>query len=86
MYQLSKSKGYSFIGCNSAGNNAYFVRKDKLNDAVEETSLKEGYVISKFRDSRGQEGEFTYLTGKERIEVIRGMPVYNIITDDIEEL
>jgi len=39
LYELSASKVYSFIGCNSAGNNAYFVRNDKLNDIVRETSL-----------------------------------------------
>lgn len=48
LHQLSADKGYSFIGCNSAGNNAYFARKDKLNDIVREVSLESGYVLSKF--------------------------------------
>ena len=29
LYVLAKEKGYSFVGCNSARNNAYFVRNDK---------------------------------------------------------
>jgi hypothetical protein len=86
MYQLSMEKGYSFVGCNSAGNNAYFVRTDKLNDVVRETSLERGYVVSKFRESRGQAGELTFLARNERIETIRGMPVYNVDTNDIEKL
>ena len=86
LYQLSLQKGYSFIGCNSAGNNAYFVRKDKLNKKVKELSLGKGYVFSQFRESRDRKGNLTYLMGKERIEAIRGMPVYNVETKQIEKL
>lgn len=86
LYQLSADKGYSFIGCNSAGNNAYFVRKDKLNGSVQETSLENGYVISRFRESRDRKGRLTYLTGQARIDTIKGMPVYNIDTNQIERL
>ncbi|NEQ53290.1 MAG: hypothetical protein F6K11_24670 [Leptolyngbya sp. SIO3F4] len=86
LYQLSKERGYTFIGCNGAGNNAYFVRNDKLNDQVREVSLEEGYVLSKYRESRDQAGNLSYVTGKDRIELIRGMPVYNIDTDQIEKL
>lgn len=86
LYQLSADKGYSFIGCNSAGNNAYFVRKDKLNNIVKEMSLESGYVLSKFRESRDKEGRLTFLTGLERMESIRGMPVYNIDTMVTEKI
>ena len=86
LHQLSANKGYSFIGCNSAGNNAYFVRKDKLNDSVRKVSLESGYMISKYRESRDLEGRLTYLTGLDRIEAIRGMPVYNVDTNQIEKL
>lgn len=86
LYQLSADKGYSFIGCNSAGNNAYFIRRDKLNDNVSETSLENGYVLSRCRESRDREGRLTYLTGNDRIEAIRGMSVYNIDTNLIEKL
>jgi hypothetical protein len=86
LYQLSVSKGYVFIGCNSAGNNAYFVRKDKLNDSVREVSLEDGYVLCAFRESRDREGRLTYLTGADRIDAIRGMPVHNVETGQTEEL
>jgi hypothetical protein len=85
LYQQAKSKGYAFIGCNSAGNNAYFVRRDKLNDSVREVSVEDGYVLCSFRESRDREGRLTYLTGNDRMEAIRGMPVYNIETEQIEE-
>ncbi len=86
LHQLSKEKGYSLIGCNSAGNNAYFVRSDKLNDVVKEVSLEDGYVISKFRESRNEMGKLTYLRGNQRREIIQGMPIYNVDTNQIEKL
>lgn len=55
-----------------------------LNDEVRETSLEEGYVISKYRESRDELGELTYLVGSQRKEAIRGMSVYNVGTDSIE--
>lgn len=86
LHQLSTEKGYSFIGCNSAGNNAYFVRTDKLNDNVRETTLENGYVASMLRESRDREGRLTFLAGQDRLEAIRRMPVHNVETNKIEEL
>ena len=86
LYQLSINKGYAFIGCNSAGNNAYFVKKDKLNNNVREVSLENGYVVSMFRESKDIEGRDTYLTGCNRIESIRGLAIYNIDTNQLENL
>jgi len=81
---ISAQKGYAFIGCNSNGNNAYFVRRDKLNSQVREVSPEEGYVLVKFRESLGQDGLATHLTGGKRQEAIRGLPVYNVLTDQVE--
>lgn len=86
LHYLSTQKGYAFIGCNSAGNNAYFVRSDRLNDRVSEVSLEQGYVCSRFRESIDQKGQPTFLSGGDRLEAIRGLPVYNIATDQMEAL
>ncbi len=86
LHQLSKAKGYSFIGCNSAGNNAYFVRSDKLNNIVKEIELGKGYVLSRSRESRDRKGRLTHLTGTNRIKIIKGMPVINISNGQIESL
>jgi hypothetical protein len=75
---LARSKGYSLVGCNSAGNNAYFVRREMLNDAVAEVSLERGYVKSKYRESRGPRGELTYLGVRERAEILRGLPLFDV--------
>jgi len=73
---LAEEKGYSFVGCNSAGNNAYFVRNDRIGQ-IEPVSIQKGYVRSRFRESRNREGELSYLTGEERIEAIKGLEVWN---------
>ncbi len=84
LHQLAASKGYAFIGCNSAGNNAYFVKREYLNETVREQSLEQGYVKSKFRESRNKYGRLSYLTGEERSRAIRGLPVYNVESEKME--
>lgn len=83
---LAEKRGYSLIGCNSAGNNSYFVRNDLLSDNIKKISVKEAYVESKFRESRDQNGNLSYIRGKERIEAIRGLKVINVLTNQIEEI
>ena len=83
---LAEEKGYGFIGCTAAGNDAFFVRKDKLNSVVKEITLEQGYVLSKDRQSIDQKGNLTYISGSNRNRLIKGMPVLNIITNKIEEL
>lgn len=82
---LSAKKGYAFLGCNSAGNNAYFVRRDHLG-TLPELSPFEGYVESKFRESRGADGELTHISGRARLEIIRCLPVVNVLTGAKEPL
>ena len=81
---LAGEKGYAFIGSNSAGNNAYFVRRDRLGE-LRELSVEQGYVPSKFREHRDEQGRLTYLSGQEGIEELRGLPVFNTRTNAIEE-
>lgn len=78
---LARRKGYEFIGCNGAGNNAYFVRQDAMNDSVRSVGLDEGYVESRYRESRDPAGRLTYLRGAARAEAIRGLPVHDVELD-----
>ncbi len=77
LYELSKAKGYTFLGCNSAGNNSYFIRNDYAK-YFSKVSLKEGYVESKYRESRDASGKLTYLTGRDRLNVIKNMFVTDV--------
>lgn len=80
---LAEEKGYSFIGCNSNGNNAYFVRKDRLRQLQVKT-VKEGYVLSKFSEGRNMNGELTFLRNDARLLAIKGMEIYNTRKNSIE--
>ncbi len=82
---LAQKKGYSFVGSNSAGNNAYFVRKEKLN-GLKPLAIEDGYVVSKFRESRDKYGNLNFLKGEERYKEIKGLPVFNTRTQQLEEL
>lgn len=81
---LASEKGYKFIGTNSAGNNAYFI---VLEQADKFTSLtcEEGYTLAKFREHRNEQGELTFTSGLDAIEEMRGMPVFNTLTKQLED-
>tara|TARA_R100000406_G_scaffold36080_2_gene23884 strand:+ start:1429 stop:2286 length:858 start_codon:yes stop_codon:yes gene_type:complete len=85
LYHLANEKGYVFIGCNSAGNNAYFVKRE-FKKNLKELTVEEGFIKSKFRESRDKNGNLTYLRGEERLNKIKGMPIYNIRENKIESL
>jgi hypothetical protein len=75
---LAKKKGYQFVGSNSAGVNAFFVRQDVVGQLPKLTA-KEGYVANRYRESRGPRGEFTYISDHdERRRLIKDMNVVDI--------
>jgi hypothetical protein len=74
---LAREKGYALVGSNSAGNNAFFVRRDHLN-GLKPCTASEAYVESRFRESRGPDGQLTLLRGADRLKTIADMPLYDI--------
>jgi len=73
---LAERKGYAFVGADSHGNNAYFVARNRLKNIMPVT-VAAGYVCSKFRESRDERGQLTYASGKERLEIIKEMSVFD---------
>ena len=82
---LAGTKGYDFVGSNSAGNNAYFLRSE-LQHGLKPLTAAEGYVVSKFAESRDSEGRLTYLRGEQRLASLSGLPVVNTRTGAEEKL
>jgi len=82
---LALEKGYTFIGSNSNGNNAYFVRNDKVKD-LQPIDFEKGYVQSQFRESRNIDGDLTYISGENRLKELKGMQIYNTRTSTMEEI
>ena len=83
---IANNKGYSLIGCNIAGNNAYYIRKDLLNETIREKTIDEAFIISKYRESREKDFSLSYLDGNERYEIIKGLDVINVKTNEMEKL
>jgi hypothetical protein len=82
---LAEEKGYHFIGTNSAGNNAYFVRKDKIGN-LQVLTPSEGYVKAKFREHRNEDGILTYKIPQVAIRELKRLQVFNTRTNSLEDL
>jgi hypothetical protein len=76
---LATKKGYLFLGSNVWGHNAFFVRGDIANE-FRGVELKQGYVASKFRESRDRSGKLTYVRSHDRIKIIEDMPVVQVVS------
>lgn len=70
LIKLGNEKGYALVSCNSAGNNAFFVKKNLLNDQVRELTIKEAFQNRKFRESRDKNNKLTFLNSNESKKLI----------------
>lgn len=77
---LAGPRGYALVGVNSAGSNAFFVRRDLLRGRVRETSLDACYLDSTFREARDASGALTFESGAERRRAIARLPLIDVTT------
>ena len=75
---VAAKKGYAFVGCGSAGVNAFFVRRDLMVKEIKELTVEEGYVRNKFRESRNQDGELIYLSQEDEYKLLTSLPLHTI--------
>jgi len=76
--KLGKEKGYELVHCNKAGNNAFFVKKELLNLKIKAIDVTQGFVESKFRESRDKTGKLTYLDKKSEEEILFKLPLVEV--------
>ncbi|MDA9194807.1 hypothetical protein N9O43_01410 [Burkholderiales bacterium] len=86
MTYIADKKGYSLVGTGTQGSNAFYVRNDLLNEKVKVLSIEEAYSPCNSRESRDEDGNLTFITGDKRLEVIRGLPVYEVEKKVIEKI
>jgi len=77
---LAAKKGYTLVGTNTASVNAFYVRNDVWNNQLESLTAEQAFTTSHFRDSRDENGKLTYVSGNKRLDLIKGLPVYNVET------
>jgi hypothetical protein len=83
---LANKRGYTLVGTDRMCGNSFFVRNDLMNDQLESLNAEQAYFPSNVRESRNEQGMLTYITGDDRLRLIKGMPVFNIESQQIEEL
>ncbi|TAF34727.1 MAG: hypothetical protein EAZ57_02850 [Cytophagales bacterium] len=85
---LAEEKGYAFIGVNSHGNNAFFVRKDVLTPLLSSfvCSVQAGYELAKFKEERTSEGALTFRAPEAALPNLKGLQVFNVLTNSLELL
>lgn len=77
LVRLASSKGYAFVGCTLAGNDAFFVRSD-VAAKVTTLTVEEGYVLSKARESRNLAGEYSFVSGEDRLSLIADLEIFDV--------
>lgn len=75
LVNLGKKKGYSFVGCNKNGVNAFFVRSDVLKDPLQQVSAEVGYVAGKLREARDVDGHLLFLGIEDEKMILSGLPL-----------
>ena len=78
MCLLADRKGYAFVGCESFGVNAFFVRRDLMTGRIRELSIDEGYRQGRFRAARDRGGRLAYLTAEEEAAILADLPVVDV--------
>lgn len=86
MTQLASRKGYQLVGANSAGNNAFYVRRDLMNEGLQALTVEQAYAPACFRESRDEQGRLTHLDAADALALIAGLPVLDIDRGEIEPL
>lgn len=76
---LAEQKGYVLVGSNSVGSNAFFVRKDVL-DALKPVQAEQAWRESRFTEARDANGKLSFVRGRDRLDVIRDLPVVDVVT------
>ena len=82
---LCKRRGYSFVGTNSNGVNAFFVRDD-LAGPVLDSLMEVRAWAPRHRDSRDISGRLDFVRGVARRDLVADMPVVDLTGDRLVAL
>ena len=77
--RLARARGYTLVGSNSAGNNAFFVRNDVLG-SIPAVTARDAYVRARYRFSRDEKGNMTFLDHAAGLALIADLPLIDLET------
>jgi hypothetical protein len=85
-HHLAGQRGYALVGAESAGVNAFFVRRDLLGDQLRPVAVDEVFVDSQVRQSRDRDGKLDLLPLRAHATTLSGLPVINVESGAEERL
>jgi hypothetical protein len=85
LINLGQQKGYTFVGTNSNGCNAFFVRNDRALEVMSGIDSLRAFS-SKFRESRDVSGQLSFINGAQRLELINQLPIYDFSSRSIKSI
>lgn len=80
---LLGNRGYALVGGNSMGSNAFFVRRELLNNRVQEVELSDCYLPSRFREGRDSFGQLNFSTVSQGRKLISHLPLIDVISGEL---
>jgi len=83
LYSLAKIKGYEYVGCTTAGNDAFFVKKEYAEKYINEliTTPSETFNKQQAKESRDKKGVLTFVRGSYRLKIVQDLEVLNLDTN-----
>jgi hypothetical protein len=82
---IANKRGYSLVGCNTTGMNAFYVRNDLLNQKIIKKSLNECFIESKFKQGLNKDGSLSYLDNESSRKLLKGLKVINVKDGKLED-
>lgn len=86
---LLDSKGFTFVGTNRAGNNAFFIKnemKDQMSIPLPVIDNLKIFLDWRIRESRDASGRLNYLNASQALKIIESLTVIDLQSGDQKRL
>ena len=78
LWLLGRRKGYDLVGCNSAGNNAFFVRSDLRPAILPALDARHAWRPACFRESRNPDNTLAFLKPEAETALLLRLPLISV--------
>lgn len=82
---LSRQKGYTLVGSNAAGCNAFFVRND-VRGSLEALEPAAAYREAAFREARDAQGHLTFDDAAARLRTVSDLTLQDVRTESVRRI
>ena len=82
---LLGQRGFALVGVNRVAHNAFFVRKHRVADVGLPPVTEDDYPAFtdwRLRESRDERGKLSYASGAERVALIAGLPLVDVVSGE----